>query len=153
MANNITRWNPLREMANMQSMMDRLFDEAWRPFPFGEDVSSFGRTLAMDIYEDGDNFVVVTELPGVRSDEINVRIDGDFLIVEGEIPQPSYEEDGKNVIIQERPYGHFSRRVRLPQAINRDAVQADYEDGLLRLTLPRAEEVKPRQIPIKVTQK
>ena len=153
MGNKIVHWNPFREMTTMQDMMDRFFEDRWRPF-FEDDLMSFGgRTLSLDIHEDDDNYTVTTELPGVKVDDIHVRLDGDSLIIEGEIQGEDTEKEGTQVLVQERRYGRYCRRVRLPQTIDSDKVEARYEDGILTLTLPKMEETKPHTIPITVTKK
>ena len=154
MANEITRWNPFREMANMQSTFDRFFDD-WRPFsldwrPFFADVSQQGNWMALDVHEDDHQYVLTTDLPGVKSENINVRQDGDYLLIEANIPDETTEKkDGERWLIKERRSGQYSRRVRLPQNINLDKAEATYHDGTLTLTLPKAENAQPRQIPVK----
>ncbi len=144
---NLTRWNPFREMAAMQSAMDRLLEENWRPF-FEEGRAGMN-TLALDIDEDDTSYVVTTEMPGVKPENIQVRLDGDVLSIEGEIPEQITEQKGGRTILKERRYGKFSRRVRLPQMVDPEKVEASYEDGVLKLTLPKSEAAQPKQIPVK----
>jgi HSP20 family protein len=141
------RWNPLREMAAMQNAMDRLFDEAWRNWQpiYGE---TGANTLAVDVHETDQAYIVTTALPGVQGDNINIRLHNDLLTIEGEIPQPTVEN--ARSLTQERIYGRFTRTLRLPQPVNRDAVEAHFENGVLTLTLTKAAEAQPRQIPVKV---
>ena len=144
---NIIRWNPFREMAAMQSAMDRLFEENWRPF-FEEGQLGL-HSLALDMYEDDNNYVVTTEMPGVKPENIQVRVENDMLSIEGEIPEEVMEQKDERVIMKERRYGKFSRRVRLPQTVDANKVEAAYQDGVLRLTLPKSEAAQPRRIPVK----
>lgn len=146
---NIIRWNPLREMAAMQNAMDRLFDEAWRNWPsyFGETGTGAG-TLAVDVFENDSQYIVTAALPGVQAEQVNVKLHNDLLTIEGEIPQHTVEN--ARPLLQERVYGRFSRTLRLSQPVNRDAVEATFENGVLTLTLPKSEEAQPRQIPVKV---
>lgn len=146
---NIVRWNPLREMASMQSAMDRMFEETWRPF---FDDRNFGslNNLALDVHENDQNYLVSTELPGVSAENIQVKLDGDYLVIDGEIPEQVTENEGTRSLMKERRYGHFSRRVRLPQPVNSEKIEATYKDGVLNLTLPKSEAVQPKTIPIKV---
>lgn len=157
MANEITRWNPFREMANMQTAFDRFFED-WRPFtnewrPFFSEGfgGSAGNMLAIDAHEDDKQYTITTELPGVQSENINVRQDGDYLLIEANIPDQTTEkqDENKRWLVRERRSGHFSRRIRLPQNVNFDAASADYHDGVLTLTLPKVEQAQPRQIPVK----
>ena len=144
---NIIRWNPVREMAAMQSLMDRMFDDTWRSVrPFAE---VEGSTLALDVHEDKETYVVTTSLPGVSADNIQINLHDDILTIEAEIPQKKVEQEGTRVLVQERAYGKYSRQIRLPQAVNSDKVEAQYEDGVLTLTLPKADHVLPRSIPVK----
>jgi HSP20 family protein len=144
----IVRWNPLREMAAMQNMMDRVFEETWRPF--FEEGGTAMNTLALDVHEDDGQYTVTTELPGVKAENIHVRLDGDQLVIEGEIPEQTTEHEGQRSLLKERRYGRFSRRIRLPQQVDSDKVSATYDSGVLKLTLPKSEAVQPRQIPVRV---
>ena len=144
----IIRWNPLREMAAMQNAMDRLFDETWRNWPSQYGDVTGANALALDVHEDDNAYTVTTALPGVQAENVNVKLHNDLLTIEGEIPQ--HEVENVRSLMQERVYGRFSRTIRLPQPVNRDAVEANFDNGILTLTLPKAEEAQPRQIPVKV---
>lgn len=144
----IVRWNPLREMAAMQNVMDRVFEETWRPF-FDEGGAALN-PVALDLHEDDQQYTVTTELPGVKADDIHIKLDGDYLVIEGEIPEQVTEHEGQRSLIKERRYGRFSRRLRLPQPVDSDKVSATYDSGVLKLTLPKTEAVQPRQIPVRV---
>jgi len=149
MANTIVRWNPFREMVSMQDVMDRFLDENWRPFPAFEETGA--HALALDIHEDASGYTVSTALPGVKADDIKVHVDGEYLVIEGEIPEQIIQRDDVRPLVKERRYGHYSRRVRLPQAVDFDKADAHYEDGILTLTLPKAAEELPHTIPVKTT--
>ena len=148
---NIVRWNPLQEMTSMQRRLDRFFDDVWRPFGDGDWITAGTSRLALDIHEDDNNYTVVTELPGVNPDDIHVRIEGDMLHIDGELPEHTVDREDSRVVLRERRYGRFSRSVRLPKPVDMETVNAEYADGVLTLTLPISEEVKPREIPIKVS--
>ncbi len=149
----ITRWSPLREMSAMQRLMDRMFED-WRPFVNEENGgSTSAHALALDVHEDDHNYTITTELPGVSPDHVQVRHEGDYLIIEGEIPDEATEHKDKKVLIKERRYGHYARRLRLPQDINFDAAEANYQDGVLTLTLPKSPATQPKLIPIKTGHK
>jgi HSP20 family protein len=143
----ITRWSPLREMSAMQRLMDRMFED-WRPYVNEENGGSTERALALDVHEDEKTYTVTTEMPGVQPDHIQVRHEGDYLVIEGTISEDTEHQD-KKALVKERRYGHYSRRLRLPQNINFDAAEAQYENGVLRLTLPKTEAPQPKLIPIK----
>lgn len=144
----LTRWNPVREMANMQRIMDRFFDD-WRPYLDENGGSTGAHALALDVHEDDTAYTVTTELPGVQPDHVQVRYEGDTLIIEGEIPEQTSEQQGKRTLMQERRYGRYSRRLRLPFDINFDHAEANFDNGVLTLTLPKAEASQPKMIPIK----
>jgi HSP20 family protein len=151
MSSNLIRWSPLRDMAKMQSMMDRIFEDTWRPV--FEDDGLNSNVLALDVHEDDDGYTVTTELPGVQADNIHVSMDGDYLVIEGEIPEQVVDKESSHALLKERRYGKYSRRIRLPQAVEGGKVEANYENGVLTLNLPKAEEVKPKMIPIKTGKK
>jgi HSP20 family protein len=144
----LTRWSPVREMANMQRIMDRFFED-WRPYLDENGGSTGAHALALDVHEDDKNYTISTELPGVQPEHVQVRYEGDTLIIEGEIPMHTDEQQGKRTIMQERRYGRYSRRLRLPFDINFDGAEANFDNGVLTLTLPKAEAAQPKMIPIK----
>ena len=154
MATNITRWNPLREMAAMQNALDHIFDDTWRGWQpvFGEGGNGMNN-LALDVHENDGEYIVTTELPGVQADNINVRLHNDMLTIEGEIPERTVEKEGTRSLMKERYYGRFSRTIRLPQPVKREKVEANFENGVLTLTLPKAEEAQPKLIPVKTNGK
>ncbi len=151
----ILRWRPVdqtmdsfREVAELQSEMNRLFsglfgrpsnggmnrDRAWAP--------------PMDMEETKDELVVTAELPGVEEKAINLSITGDLLTLRGErmAPEPKVEGSYRG----ERWFGRFERTVTLPFPVQADKVKATYRDGVLTITLPKVEEIKPREIKIEV---
>jgi HSP20 family protein len=149
--NSIIRWNPFREMATMQTAMDRLFEDFWHGnWP---NIPEFGRweTPALDIHESDTAYTVNVPLPGIQPDQIEVKMQNGMLTISGELPQPTVEANTK-VVVQERYYGKFSRSVTLPQSVDIDKVEARYENGVLTLTLPKLPDAQPKLIPIKTPQ-
>jgi HSP20 family protein len=142
----IIRWNPLREMAAMQQAMDRLFDETWRNMRAG----TFNGTnfLPVDVHETDTNYTVFAWLPGLSAEAINISLQDDVLTISGEFARPEVN-DSTRILLEERPFGKFSRSINLPQAVDRDHVEATYENGVLTLSLPKSPEVQPRIIPVK----
>lgn len=148
MANEITRWNPFREMAAMQNAMDRWFEQSnWRPF-FTDEGRVGANLLALDIHENDRNYVVTTDLPGVKAENIQIKQEGDYLLIDAEIPEHEVEE-GTRPLVKERRYGRYSRRIRLPEHVDFDKADAGYNDGILTLTLPKAAEAQPKTIQVK----
>lgn len=140
----IVRWNPFREMAAIQSAMDRIFEDTWRSLQ----PSLTQGTLPLDIHESDAAYTVTAALPGVKPDQIHVTMRNDVLTISAEVPQPTVAENSR-VLLQERTYGKFSRSVTLPEAVDSNAVEATYENGVLTLTLPKVPEAQPRTIPVK----
>jgi HSP20 family protein len=144
---NITRWNPFREMATMQSALDKFFDESWAQWPawhWGEG------GLALDVDETPDHYIVTTDLPGVKAEDIHVSVQNELLSIDAEVPEQTIEHKDARNLVRERRYGRMSRSIRLPQTIDAGKVEAEYKDGTLKLTLPKSEEAKVKIIPVKV---
>lgn len=142
---NLIRWEPAREMMTLREAMDRLFDDAFtRPLSLREGWS----VPAIDMYQTDDEIVVKAALPGVKADEVQINITGELLTLKGEIKQ---EEDKKEKAwhIHEQRYGSFERSVVLPTEVVADKAKAEFENGILTVTLPKADEVKPRTITVK----
>jgi len=139
------RWEPFR-VSDIQSEVNRLFDNF-----FGRPASATGRTWAppVDMYATTDDLVLAVEMPGVREKDVSVSITGDLLTVKGErrFENQVKEEDLLHV---ERTHGKFERVIQLPMAVQADRVKATYRDGILEIKLPKAEEVKPKEIKIDV---
>jgi HSP20 family protein len=104
------------------------------------------------MYETDDDVVVKTAVPGIKSEEIDVSITGDVLTIKGETKAEEKVEKA-NYVRQERRYGAFSRSLSLPSTVVADKATAEFENGVLTLTLPKAEEVKPKTIPVKAKSK
>jgi len=141
---NLTRWEPAREMMTLREAMDRLFDDAFtRPFSMREGWSA----PAIDMYQTDDEIVVKASLPGIKADEVQINITGDVLTLKGEV---KHEEESKDKAwhIREQRWGSFQRSVPLPTNVVADQAKAEFENGILTITLPKAEEVKPRTITI-----
>ncbi|MBZ0275641.1 MAG: Hsp20/alpha crystallin family protein [Anaerolineae bacterium] len=147
----IIRWNPFREMAAMQSAFDRVFEDNWRSLrPVWENANAGSFALALDVHEQDNGYTVTAELPGIPSENINVKLHDGILTISAEQTVENKQEEQGRVLLQERRYGKFSRSVRLPQPINTEQVEASYDNGVLTLTLPKAAEAQPRMIPVSV---
>ena len=141
---NLTRWEPAREMMTLREAMDRLFDDAFtRPFSMRDGWSA----PAIDMYQTDDEIVVKASLPGIKADEVQINITGNVLTLKGEV---KHEEESKDKAwhIREQRWGSFQRSVALPTNVVADKAKAEFENGILNITLPKAEEVKPKTITI-----
>src|SRR5450756_580684 len=126
-------WPSFGRLLNLNDELDRLFETplpAWAP--------------ALDVHEDKDKFTVNLELPGLKREDINVHLENGSLIISGDRKVETMNE-GTEVHRQERYYGKFSRALTLPVAVSPDKVTASFKDGILTVTLPKAEEAKPKQ--------
>lgn len=147
---NLVRLEPAREMLSLREAMDRLFEESFlRPGSLGVSDSA-AAMLPLDMYETENDVVVKAAIPGVKPEDIEVTVTGDLLSIKGEFRTESEQKDEKrNYHRQERRYGSFSRQVSLPAGVNADACAADFENGVLTLTLPKVEEAKVKKVQIK----
>lgn len=142
---NLTRWEPMREFLTLRDMMDRLFEDNFTRSLQG--VDRIGSPM-VDMYQTNDEVVIKATLPGMKAEDVQISVVGDMVTLQGEIKK---EEEVKNLTyhLQERSYGMFSRSIPLPTAVVTDKAKAEFENGILTLTLPKAEEVKPKTITIK----
>jgi HSP20 family protein len=143
----IVRWEPFRDMMSLRDAMDRMFEEGFLrpPVPFG----FWGEgNLSVDMYDSDDSVVVKTAIPGVKAEEIDVSVTGDTLTIRAETKEEE-EIKRENYLRRERRFGSYCRSVTLPGGLKTDKAEADYTDGVLTLTFPKAEEVKPKSIKIK----
>ena len=150
---NLTRWEPTREMMTLREAMDRLFDDAFtRPFSLTREGGSTWSSPAIDMYQTDNDVVVKADLPGIKADEVQINVNGDVLTIKGETKQQDEKKD-KSWHIREHRRGAFERSIRLPSGVIADRANADFDNGVLTITLPKSEEVKPRTITIKTKTK
>ena len=144
---NLTRWEPAREMMTLREAMDRLFDDAFtRPFNIRDGWSM--STPAVDMYQTDNEVVVRASVPGLKADEVQINITGDVLTLKGGVKQEEERKD-RAWHIRAHRFGSFERSIALPTAVKTDKAEAVFENGILTVTLPKADEVKPRTINIK----
>ena len=120
------------------------------PLRWVEEATGQDLTPAMDVKERDDAYIIKTELPGVKKEDVSVTLENGVLTISGEIREEKEEKEGERVLRQERRYGRFVRSLRLGTQIDDKNVKASYKDGVLELTLPKAEEVKPKKITVDV---
>lgn len=143
----IMRWDPFRELEEMRRNMDRWFEESFGRLPRLAGWEGMGLTFPIDMYETDDSLVVKASLPGVDPDEVDISVTGDSLTIKGE--HKAHEEiKRENYHRQELRYGAFARTVALPMRVQSDRAEATFENGILSINLPKAEEVKAKTIKI-----
>ena len=141
-------WNPWDDMLSLREAMNRLVEESYvRP---AQGIATRGN-LALDLFEDGDNVEVTATLPGINPEDVEITVQGDVLMIKGQHKQEQERKQG-NYHLRERRTGSFYRAVQLPCLVQPDKAQADFNNGVLHLTLPKAEEVKPKTIPVRIGQ-
>src|SRR6202043_1439122 len=144
----LTRWEPFREFSTLQDRMNRLFRET-QGNSQDETLTSSSFAPAVDVYEDEHNVTLKIEVPGIDEKDIDVRVENNTLTVHGErkIEKEEKEENYRRV---ERQYGSFTRTFTLPQTVDTENVSATYEKGVLKISLPKKAEAKPKQIKVNV---
>ena len=144
----IVRWDPFREMVSVRNQIvgDLLRETSgWQ----SNGASGYIR-LPLDISEDDHTYSVKASLPGIDAADLDISFSENRLTIQGETEAESVDENAK-WHLRERRFGRFMRSITLPAVVNADDISADYEDGVLTLTLPKAEEVKPRRIAVRST--
>jgi HSP20 family protein len=144
----IRRTNPLGELVSLRQAMDRLFEDSYVRPHAGNGLDE--HALALDIYATPDSLVVEAALPGVQPDDVDISVLGDTLTISATTHHEESRDDA-GYSYREIRRGSFSRTVTLPGGLKTDAATASFDNGLLRLSFPKAPEAKPRQIQIKPT--
>jgi len=145
----ITRWDPFRDMFTLQNRMNSLFQEYNRGQGENDTVSTAAFVPAVDIYEDEHKIVLKLEVPGMKQEDLDIRIENNTLTVRGE-RKFEKEEKEENFHRIERRYGSFYRAFTVPTTVNTENVKADYDAGVLRIELEKRAEAKPKQIKVQV---
>src|SRR6202167_5568246 len=143
----ITRWDPLREFATIQDRMNRLFRDSYGNEGREEALSNTAFAPPVDVYEDEHGVTLKIEVPGIDENDIDVRIENNTLTVHGE-RKFEKEEKEENYRRVERQYGSFTRTFSLPNTVDQESVQADYDKGVLKVKLTKKAEAKPKQIKV-----
>jgi HSP20 family protein len=147
----IVRWEPFRDLVQVQDRMNRIFDEAFRGSRSAEEDWALGGSWAppVDIYEHDGNLVLKAELPGIDPKDVDVRVENNVLTLRGE---RKFDGEVKRESCHrvERAYGAFSRSFTLPNIVDTTNIKAEFKDGVLRVTMPKREEAKPKQIQIQI---
>jgi len=152
--NGLVRWNPFREMDDLQRRMTSLFD--WSPFRRSsltaddENITVPEWAPLVDIAEDDKEYLIKVELPEVQKDDVKVTVESDTLTISGE-RKAEKEQKGRKFHRVERYYGRFERSFSIPDDAEADDVKAEFKDGVLRVHLAKCEKARPKQIEVKVS--
>jgi len=142
----LMRWDPFRDVISLREAVDRLLAEAFAsPLAVNEPVNLMPQ---IDMYQTDDEVVIKATMPGVKPEDLHITVSGDILTIRGEVKE---EEEKKEATyhIRERRYGTFTRSIALPTPVEADKAKAEFENGILTLTLPKVEEVRPKVIEVK----
>ncbi|MDY6842648.1 MAG: Hsp20/alpha crystallin family protein [Thermodesulfobacteriota bacterium] len=144
----LTPWRPFGELPSLRREMDRLFDRFFGERP-GTDLLEGKWIPALDVVETTEAIVVNAEVPGMDPKDIHISLTSDTLTIKGEKGQEK-EEKEETYYRVERSYGSFSRVIRIPVSVESDKIAAHYKNGVLKIILPKKEEVKPKEIKVEV---
>lgn len=145
----VVKWEPLRDLLSIQDRMNRLFEQTLSRSRAEEGITASTWAPAVDIYETPETIVMKAELPGLSRDDIEIQIRDNTLTLKGN-RRFARDVQQENSLRIERAYGAFHRSFTLPATIQQDKIRAVFRDGVLELTLPKAEEAKPKKIAIEV---
>ncbi len=144
--------NPVAQLRELSNRLSRVFESDTPAWPF----SDFGGTLTSawvppcDVFEGKDAIEIVAEIPGVNPKDVQISLENNLLTIRGEKKQEAKDESGQ-LHRYERTYGVFERTFSLPSTVNPDKIEARYSNGVLTVTLPKAEQARPRQIKVKAS--
>ena len=144
------RFEPFREMATLRDRMGRLFgDRLVRPWETDEGLTAGLWTPQVDVYETKESIVLQADLPGMKENEVDISVEGNTLTIKGE-RKKEQEVQEKDYYRVERSYGSFTRSFTLPPTVDSGKIDAAFSQGVLKITLPKREESKPKQIKVKI---
>ena len=144
---NLIRWEPTRDFMTLREAMNHLFDDAFTR-PFSLSVRDGWSAPAIDMYQTDDEVVVKASIPGFNADDVQISVTGEILTLRGEMKHEEENKD-KSWHVREQRWDSFERSVALPTEVVADKAKAEFENGILIVTLPKAEEVKPKTITVK----
>jgi HSP20 family protein len=147
MRTSVSRFEPFRNVSSLPEHLNRLFSEAFDRNPEEGNLTAWAP--AVDIYETEHELVVKADLPDVKPEDLDIRVENNILTIRGE---RKFEKkvNESNYLRVERAYGSFARSFSLANTVNSEAIQADYKNGVLTLSIPKREEAKPKQIKVNV---
>ena len=143
----LQRFDPFRDLRNMEETMNRLWRTVGEAASGREGLESWN--IAIDVVQKPDEILVNASLPGVKPEDIDITIDDNVLTLKAE-RQDEHKEEDTRYLVRERSYGRYYRALRLPDTVDVNKVKSSYEGGVLTISLPKAEEKKPKQIKVGV---
>lgn len=143
----IIRWDPFRDLVTLREKMNRLFEEAFTSRGEEKEMVASTWTPSVDIYETENELTLTAEVPGIEDKDIEIKIEDNTLSIQGErkFEKETKEENYHRI---ERSYGSFYRSFTLPRNIDQDNIKAEHENGILRITMPKKPELKPRKVKV-----
>ena len=143
----IIRWDPVRDMVTLREKMNRLFEDVFTGQSEGKELTASTWAPAVDIFETENDLVMTAEVPGIDEKDIEIKIEDNTLILKGarKFEKETKEENYHRI---ERSYGSFYRAFTLPNSIDPEKIQAEHENGVLKITMPKRTELKPRKVKI-----
>ncbi len=144
----LVRWDPFKEIERIHDEINKVFDTSMSGRN-KEEAAMVNWYPAVDVYEDQERVVISAELPGIDPKNVELNIEGDVLTLKGE-RKFEHEENKENYLRVERAYGTFMRSFTLPDYVDKDNISAEYEKGILKITLPKKPETKPKKVQISV---
>jgi len=144
----IRRWYPYRDVVSLREAMNQLLEESMVRSPSGLEEPEGSIPVRVDMVETDEGIVVKSDLPGMKPEDVDISIQENTLTIKGAF-EAEEETERENVHIRERRYGAFQRSIPLPKAVDAEKAEAEFEDGVLRVTLPTVEEEKPKRISVR----
>jgi len=143
----IIRWDPFRDLITLREKMNRLFEDAFTSRTEEKDLISRSWSPAVDIFETENELVLTAEVPGIEDKDIEIKIEDNTLSLKGErkFEKETKEENYHRI---ERAYGSFYRSFTLPTYIDQDKIRAEHQNGVLKITMPKKAELKPRKVKV-----
>ena len=144
----LARWDPFSDLSRLTGDLNRLFEDTWRTPRRDGELAASAWTPPVDIHEDAESVVVSAELPGVRREDVDVRVENGVLTVRGE-RKLEHDDKRDNYYRVERSYGAFVRAFSLPTSVDPDKVQAEIREGVLHVKLPKRASAQPKRIEVR----
>ena len=150
MAEYVARWDPFRDVVTLREAMDRLMEDGYNNRRQATENRDRRYRLPIDAYVTPDEIVVMANMPGIKPEDVEILLEGDTLTIRAERPAPM---ENVNYVIQERPWGTYQRTLNINVPVDGNKAEARFENGLLTLSIPKAEAARPKQIQVKPAQK